>query len=100
MAGLRKAAEAAAKTMGSLANSREAVGATSVRGATLTVWRIGMTEDDDDDGGPLTFDPVTGRWMTLGDRYEAIEQGKPEYRTLDDAVRDDPERAWPVLLQL
>jgi len=38
--------------------------------------------------------------MTLGERYDAIEQGKREYRALDDAVRDDPERAWPVLLQL
>ena len=33
-------------------------------------------------------------------RYHAIEQSKPEYRSLDDTIRHDPERAWPVLLQL
>ena len=47
-----------------------------------------------------TYDPETGRWTTGDDRYEAVLQGRPEYRALDDAVRDDPERAWPVLLEL
>jgi hypothetical protein len=47
-----------------------------------------------------TYDPETGRWTTDADRYEAIRQGKPEYRALDDAVWDDPERAWPILLDL
>jgi len=46
------------------------------------------------------YDPATGRWTTDADRYDALRQGKPEYRSLDDDVRTDPERAWPVLLAL
>lgn len=42
-----------------------------------------------------TYDPQNGRWTTDAGRYEAIVQGRPEYRSLGDAVRDDPERAWP-----
>jgi hypothetical protein len=47
-----------------------------------------------------TYDPQNGRWTTDAGRYEAMVQGRPAYRSLGDAVRDDPERAWPVLLEL
>jgi len=47
-----------------------------------------------------SYDPQTGRWATDGDRYEALLQSRPEYRTVDMTAKGDPERAWPVLLRL
>lgn len=45
------------------------------------------------------YDPATGAWVTRETRYEDLV-AQPRYASLNSLIYDDPERAWPLLLEL
>lgn len=45
------------------------------------------------------YDHALGDWVTSGSRYEAVAR-RPPYDQLADIVRNEPERAWPLMMAL
>ena len=45
------------------------------------------------------YDPDSGRWVTDWDRYTAVAE-QPRFADLKSVLSAQPDRAWPILLDL